>query len=249
MITRWCLRFPCGQGPCLSFHWHIPTAWHIVVAPQIFVHWCRQFVCQQVNLLCVCPEWNFIVLGGGKKAYLWNHTGKDCQNSNMVVVRLPQRTYWFSLLTSKRFHFLKCTYGTSPMKENEQQEKDELELAETGFPGGSVLKNPATNAGGTGSILESRRSPGGGNGSPRQHSHLGNPMDRGAALVTVRGAAKALDTSQRLKQQQRQWEGKPCSGQTSAPHSLSCKLVIIFWDYSETTVIFTDSSKWTNYRL
>ena len=113
----------------------------------------------------------------------------------MVVARLPQRTYWFSLLTSRLFHFPNCTYGTSPMKENEQQEKDGLELGETVFPGGSVVKNPATNAGGAGSVLESRRSPGGGNGSPRQDSHLGNPTDRGASLVTVRGAAKALDTS------------------------------------------------------
>ena len=48
------------------------------------------------------------------------------------------------------------------MKENEQQEKDGLELGETVFPGGSVVKNPATNAGGAGSVLESRRSPGGG---------------------------------------------------------------------------------------
>lgn len=31
--------------------------------------------------------------------------------------------------------------------------------------------------------------------NPRQYSHLGNPVDRGASLVTVHGAVKELDTS------------------------------------------------------
>ena len=35
-----------------------------------------------------------------------------------------------------------------------------------GFPGGSVVKNPPTNAGDPGSIPGSGRSPGGGNGNP-----------------------------------------------------------------------------------
>ena len=34
-----------------------------------------------------------------------------------------------------------------------------------GFPGGSVVKNPPANAGNTGSIPESGRSPGGGKGN------------------------------------------------------------------------------------
>ena len=44
-----------------------------------------------------------------------------------------------------------------------------------GFPGGSVVKNPPANAGGTGdtgSIPGSGRSPGGGNGNPVQYSCL-----------------------------------------------------------------------------
>ena len=48
------------------------------------------------------------------------------------------------------------------------------------FPGGSVQKNPPANAGNTPSIPGSGRSPGEGNGNPRQYSCLGNPMDRGA---------------------------------------------------------------------
>ena len=50
----------------------------------------------------------------------------------------------------------------------------------SGFPGGSVVKNPPANARDVvGLIPESRRSPGVGNGNPLQYSCLGNPMDRG----------------------------------------------------------------------
>ena len=48
------------------------------------------------------------------------------------------------------------------------------------FPGGSVVKNLPVNAGDTGSIPGSGRSPGEGNGNPLQYSCLGNSMDRGA---------------------------------------------------------------------
>ena len=44
-----------------------------------------------------------------------------------------------------------------------------------GFPGGSVVKNPPTNAGDAVLIPESGRSPGGGNGNPLQYSRLENP--------------------------------------------------------------------------
>ena len=43
-----------------------------------------------------------------------------------------------------------------------------------------MVKNPLANAGDTGSIPGSGRSPGGANGNPLQHSCLGTPMDRGA---------------------------------------------------------------------
>ena len=52
-----------------------------------------------------------------------------------------------------------------------------------GFPGGSVLKNLAANAGDAGdmgSIPGSGRSPGEGNGNPFQYSCLENSVDRGA---------------------------------------------------------------------
>ena len=50
-----------------------------------------------------------------------------------------------------------------------------------GFPGGSVVKNLPASAGDTGSIPGSGRSPGEGNGSLLQYSHLGNLMDRSLA--------------------------------------------------------------------
>ena len=59
-----------------------------------------------------------------------------------------------------------------------------------GFPGGSAVKNPPVNAGDTGSIPGSGRSPGEGNGNPLQYSYLRNPMDRGAWWATVYGVAK-----------------------------------------------------------
>ena len=49
-----------------------------------------------------------------------------------------------------------------------------------GFPGGSAGKEPTCNARNPGSIPGSGGSPGGGRGSPLQHSCLGSPMDRGA---------------------------------------------------------------------
>ena len=50
----------------------------------------------------------------------------------------------------------------------------------TGFPGGSVVKNPPVNAGDAGSFPGSGRPPGEGNGNPIQYSCLGNPTDREA---------------------------------------------------------------------
>ena len=49
-------------------------------------------------------------------------------------------------------------------------------MIKLGFPGGSEVKASAQNAGDPGSIPESRRSPGEGNGSPLQYSCLENPM-------------------------------------------------------------------------
>ena len=60
-----------------------------------------------------------------------------------------------------------------------------------GFPGSSDDKESAYNAGDTGSIPGSGRSPGVGNDYPLQHSHLENSMDRGALWATVHGVTKS----------------------------------------------------------
>ena len=53
------------------------------------------------------------------------------------------------------------------------------------------VKNPSANAGGMGSVPESGRSPGEGNGNPLQYSCLENPMDRGVWRATVHGVTKS----------------------------------------------------------
>ena len=59
-----------------------------------------------------------------------------------------------------------------------------------GFPGGSLVKNAAANAGDASLIPGSGRSPREGNGNPLQYSCLGNPMDRRAWWDTVYRVAK-----------------------------------------------------------
>ena len=54
-----------------------------------------------------------------------------------------------------------------------------------------MVKNPPDNAGDPGSIPESGRCPGAGNGSPLQCPCPGNPMDRGAWLAAVPGVTKS----------------------------------------------------------
>ena len=59
------------------------------------------------------------------------------------------------------------------------------------FSGGSVAKNLPANAGDSGLIPGSGRSPGEGNGNPLQYSWLGNPMDGGAWKAIVHGVEKS----------------------------------------------------------
>ena len=67
-----------------------------------------------------------------------------------------------------------------------------------GSPGGSAVKNLPDNAEDAGSIPESGRCPGEGNGNPLQYSCLGNLRDRGAWWATVHGVTKESDTTERL---------------------------------------------------
>ena len=54
-----------------------------------------------------------------------------------------------------------------------------------------VVKKLPANAGDTGSIPGSGRSPGEGNGNPLQYSCLENPIDRGARWATFHGVTKS----------------------------------------------------------
>ena len=67
-----------------------------------------------------------------------------------------------------------------------------------GLSGSLALKNPPANerdAGDSGSMPGSGRSPGGGSGTPLQYSCLGNPMDKGDWWATVYGVTKESDTT------------------------------------------------------
>ena len=66
-----------------------------------------------------------------------------------------------------------------------------VSLSDMGFPGGAVVKNPPANAGDTGSIPGSGRSPGVGNSNPLQDSCLENSMDRGVWRATVHEVTKS----------------------------------------------------------
>ena len=68
-------------------------------------------------------------------------------------------------------------------------------LTYTGFPGGSVVKYPPTNAGDTGLIPGSGRSPEEGSGNPLHCSCPENPSDRGVWPPTIHGVTKELDTT------------------------------------------------------
>ena len=63
------------------------------------------------------------------------------------------------------------------------------------FPAGSVVKNLSANAGDSGSIPGSGRSPGQGNSNPLQCSCLEHTTERGAWWTTVHGLVKSLDTT------------------------------------------------------
>ena len=67
----------------------------------------------------------------------------------------------------------------------------QMTVRSSGFPGGSVVKNPPANAGDAGLIPESETSLGGGHGNPFQYSCLENPMDGGAWQAAVHRIAKS----------------------------------------------------------
>ena len=73
-----------------------------------------------------------------------------------------------------------------------------LILVFLGFPGDSVGKESACNAGEMGSITGLERFAGEGNSNPHQYSCLENRMDRGVWKATVHGVAKESDMTEQL---------------------------------------------------
>ena len=69
-----------------------------------------------------------------------------------------------------------------------------IKVSDMGFPGGSEVKTSACSVGDPGSIPESRRSPGEGNGNPLQYYCLENPMQWWAIVQRV----AELDAAEKL---------------------------------------------------
>ena len=90
--------------------------------------------------------------------------------------------------------FLKNLYGDFVKGRKALFHKLSAVVIKQGFPGGTVVKNPPTNAGharDSSSIPGLGRSAGAGNGNPLPCSCLENQVDRGAWWATVHGVAKS----------------------------------------------------------
>ena len=87
-------------------------------------------------------------------------------------------------------HIYCCIWG-SPADRGRKRTRFGLSMPHyMGFPGGSVGKESACNAGDLGLIPVSGRSPREGNGNPLQYFSLENPTDRGVWQATVHGVAR-----------------------------------------------------------
>ena len=109
-------------------------------------------------------------------------------------------------------------------------------------PGGSAVKNPPANAGDSGSIPGSVRSPGGGHGNPRLYSCLENPADRGAWQATVHMVTesqtrlKGLSTPTHIACNHLQLQQSPYQSLNYLPYMIhNRKCLLIFMSADEPT--------------
>ena len=114
---------------------------------------------------------------------------------NIKQFFLHSKFKWLNEYDSKKTLLLTIFFNSHPrlMKIKTKINTWDLSKLNKGFPGGTVVKNLPANAGDAedvGSMPESGRFPGKGNGSPLQYSCLGKPMDRGAWLTTVHRVTK-----------------------------------------------------------
>ena len=104
-----------------------------------------------------------------KKAFLSDQCKKIEENNRMGKTR-------------DLFKKIRDTKGTFHVKMGSIKDRNSIDLTEADniSPGGSEGKASACNAGDPGSIPQSGRFPGEGNGNPLQYCFLQNPMDGGA---------------------------------------------------------------------
>ena len=95
--------------------------------------------------------------------------------------------------------------------------KSKLVDVKSGFPNGSVVKNPPVNAGDAGSIPGWGKFPGEGIGYPLQYSCLGSPLDRGASWATVHGLTRVRHDLE-TKWRQQMWNQYRLSSSTKWDH-------------------------------
>ena len=91
-----------------------------------------------------------------------------------------------------------------------QKEEKPLARGSWGFSGGLHGKESTCNTGDPGLIPELGRSPGEGNGSPLQHSCLGNFTERGAWQAPVHGVAKLAMTERLILSGDPDFQHPPC---------------------------------------
>ena len=90
-------------------------------------------------------------------------------------------------LSEPQFHHLEIEDDNIYFKGLLRGSSEKIHVEILNFPGGTIGKEAACNAGDPGSIPGSGRSPGEENGYPLQYSCLENPMDRGAWWVQSMG--------------------------------------------------------------
>ena len=109
-------------------------------------------------------------------------------------------TYFFKINWENVLQAFEWAHCSHPAFINLTSDQYTVDLSLGQFPGGSDGKGSTCNAEDLGSIPESGKSPGEGNGNSLEYPGLENSMDRGAWRATVHGVAKS---ETRLREQQK----------------------------------------------
>ena len=126
--------------------------------------------------LCVCVSYSiipYVLAPPWAKIDFNKRVGQGEGREWQTYYSLVSPVFW---LLRSRGAFCACVVSPLP----QGGDICDLLIFHSRFPGGSVVKNLRANAGDTGSIPGSGRSPRGRNGNSFQYSCLENPMDRRA---------------------------------------------------------------------